>query len=208
MEIDPHSQPFRDNYKLLIGSVVPRPIAFVSSQNADGRLNLAPFSFFNAVCPNPPTIMFAPVNRSADGTRKDTLLNILETEEFVVNIVTEDIAENMNIAATEYPKQYNEFEEAGLTPAPSVKITPPRVKESPINFECKLTKHVSIGEDGTPGSGNVIIGEVVYFHVADDLYHEGRIDLEKLKPIARLAGDDYCRVTDLFAMPRIPYETK
>ena len=206
MKIDPHSQAFRDNYKLLIGSVVPRPIAFVSSQDKAGRINLAPFSFFSAVCPNPPTLMFAPVNRSADGSMKDTLNNILATEEFVVNVVSESIAEQMNIAATEYPSDVNEFERAELTPVPSSEIAPPRVKESPIHFECRLMHHVPVGDPQTPGSGNVIIGEVLCFHISDELYENGRIDIRKLKPIGRLAGDAYCRVTNLFDMPRIPYK--
>jgi len=205
MQIDPKTQSSKDNYKLLIGSIVPRPIAFVSTVNAAGRPNLAPFSFFNGICSNPPAIMFAPVNRGEEGSPKDTLNNILTGKEFVVNVVTEDIAEQMNICATDYPEDFNEFKESGLTPAPSVMIKPPRVKESPINFECRLLQHVPVGKPGTPKSGNVIIGEVVYFHVADDLYEDGRIDIPKMKPIGRLAGAGYCRVTDLFDMPRIRY---
>jgi len=206
MEIDPKSNYFKNNYKLLIGSVVPRPIAFVSSLTPDGEQNLAPFSFFNAICPNPPSLMFAPVNRSSDASKKDTLNNILRTKEFVVNVVTEDIAEQMNICATEYPPGYNEFEESGLTPINSKIVKPPRVKESPINFECKLMKHVPVGDPEIPGSGNVIIGEIVYFHIADEIYYDGKIDIRKLKPIGRLAGAGYTRVTDLFDMPRIPFE--
>ncbi len=208
MEIDPKSNYYKDNYKLLIGSVVPRPIAFVSSVAANGEYNLAPFSFFNAICSNPPSLMFAPVNSREDASHKDTLNNILETEEFVVNVVTEDIAEQMNICATDFPPGYDEFKESGLTPIESTIVKAPRVKESPINFECRLMQHVPVGNPKDPGSGNVVIGEVVNFHIADDLYYEGKIDIRKLKPIGRLAGSGYTRVTDLFEMDRIPFKSK
>ncbi len=205
--IDPEKISQQDNYKLLIGSVLPRPIAFVSTQSKDGKINLAPFSFFNAVCSKPPTILFCPAIRGSDGHKKDTLLNIEETGEFVVNIVSEDIAVPMNQTAAEYPRGVDEFKESGLTAAPSVVIKPPRVLESPLSMECKLQQIITVG-DGGLGSGCVVLGTVVQFHIREDLYSNGRIDTAGLKPVARLAGAAYCPVRDVFELPRptIPTE--
>lgn len=195
----------RQAYKLLIGAVVPRPIAWVSTVSADGVYNLAPFSFFNAVCPNPPTVVFCPVIRGTDVNEKDTLRNVQDTGEFVVNIVTEDVAEAMNITSTELPAAVDEFARANLTPLPSTLVKPPRVGESPINFECKLTQIVTIGKE--KGQGSLVIGEIVYFHIADEVYlPDHKINLGTLKPIGRLSGNGYTRVTDLFEMQRPPSE--
>lgn len=199
--IDPAENSNQDNYKLIIGSIVPRPIAFVSTLSKDGILNLAPFSFFTGVCSNPPTILFCPMVRGSDGLKKDTLLNIEETGEFVVNVVSEDIVAPMNLTAAEFPRAVNEFEESGLTPAPSVLIKPPRVLESPVSMECKLQQVVYVGE-GDVGSGSVVLGTVVRFHVRKDLYESGRIDTLGLKPVARLAGSAYCPVRDVFEIQR------
>lgn len=199
--IDPNENSNQDNYKLLIGSVLPRPIAFVSTISPEGKLNLAPFSFFTGVCSSPPTILFCPMVRGSDGHKKDTLLNIEATGEFVVNIVSEDIVSQMNQTAAEYPHGVNEFAESGLTPAPSVLIKPPRVLESPVSMECKLQQIVFVG-DGGLGSGSVVLGTVVRFHVREDLYHSGRIDTALLKPVARLAGSAYCPVRDAFEVQR------
>lgn len=199
--IDPAQNAAQDNYKLIIGSVLPRPIAFVSTQSPDGRLNLAPFSFFTGVCSNPPTILFCPMIRGSDGHKKDTLLNIEATQEFVVNVVSEDIVQPMNQTATEFPADVDEFQESGLTPAPSLIVKPPRVLESPISMECKLQQIVFVG-DGGIGSGSVVLGTVVQFHIREDLYHAGRIDTALLKPIARLAGSAYCPVRDVFEVQR------
>lgn len=201
MTIDPAENTNQDNYKLIIGSVVPRPIAFVSTVSQDGQLNLAPFSFYTGVCSNPPTILFCPMVRGSDGLKKDTLLNIEETGEFVVNVVNEDIVSQMNQTAAEFPRGVNEFEAAGLTPAPSDIIKPPRVLESPLSMECKLQQVVYIGEGGT-GSGSVVLGTVVRFHVRKDLYQSGRVDTMSLKPVARLAGSAYCPVRDVFEVQR------
>ena len=190
-----------ENYKLLIGSVLPRPIAFVSSQNADGQLNLAPFSFFNAVCSNPPTVLFCPMVRGSDGEKKDTLKNIEATGEYVINIVNEEIVERMNATAGEFPSDVNEFEVSGLTPEKSLIVKPPRVLEAPVSFECKLQQIVNIG-DGGRGSGNIVIGTVVMFHLREDLYQNGRIDTDLLKPVARLAGSAYCPVREVFEIER------
>jgi flavin reductase (DIM6/NTAB) family NADH-FMN oxidoreductase RutF len=199
--IDPAQNSQQDNYKLIIGSIVPRPIAFVSSQSPEGILNLAPFSFFNGVCSNPPTVLFCPMIRGSDGHKKDTLLNIEATGEYVVNIVNETIVSPMNETAAEVPPEINEFELSGLTPVPSMVVKPPGVLESPIRMECKLQQVIYIG-DGSVGSGSVVLGTVVQFHVREDLYHSGRIETTELKPVARLAGAAYCPVRDTFELKR------
>jgi flavin reductase (DIM6/NTAB) family NADH-FMN oxidoreductase RutF len=201
MEIDPLSLPWKSVYKILIGSVVPRPIGWISSIDPGGRPNLAPFSFFNVVGANPPHVLFCPMIRGTDQKPKDTLRNVRSTGEFVVNIVTEGLAEAMNLSSTELPAEVNEFEISGLTPQPSAAVSPPRVAESPVHFECKVATIFDFGDQ--PGSGSVVIGRVVHIHVCDDLLiGPDKIDLEKLKPIGRLAGSGYCRVTDLFQMIR------
>src|SRR5689334_2086251 len=138
MEINPTELPYQSVYKILTGSVVPRPIGWISSVDTSGHPNLAPFSFFNAVCSNPPTLLFCPLIRGTDGKTKDTLNNVRATNEFVVNVVTEDVLRAMNASSIEAPPDFNEFEYAGLTLAASVTVKPPRVKESPIHFECKV----------------------------------------------------------------------
>jgi len=190
-------------YKLMIGSIVPRPIGWISTINASGQPNLAPFSFFNAVCPNPPTVLFCTQVRATDSSEKDTIRNVRMSGEFVVNIVTESTAEAMNITSTEFPPDVDEFAAAGLTPEPSLKVRPPRVAESPIHYECTLTQIVDLGSE--PGGGSIVIGRVVHLHVRSELLiGDDKIDIERLQPIGRLAGSGYCRVTDLFSMTRPP----
>jgi len=201
MIIDPSENSIKDNYKLLIGTVLPRPIALVSTISNSGIPNLAPFSFFTAITSKPPTLCFAPALKGTAAEKKDTLANIEETGEFVVNIVTEEIAEQMNETAGDFPSDFDEFLHAGLTPEPSVKIKPPRVKESPVNMECTLLKVEYIG-DGGPGSGALVIGEVVQFHIADSLYSEGKIDSGLLKPVGRLAGMEYTTLGRRFILER------
>ena len=201
MKFDPDKQSFKDNHRLMIGSIVPRPIAFVSTKSKNGILNLAPFSYFNGVCSNPPTIMFAPARRGYDGLTKDTLNNIRDTKEFVVNIISEGIVEPMVACATDFEKEVNEFEVSGLTPVDSVKVAPPCVKESKVSFECRLQTIVPVGE-AEPGGGFVVIGNIVMFHVDDDVYRDGRIDLDALKPVGRLAGNNYSRINDVFTVVR------
>jgi flavin reductase (DIM6/NTAB) family NADH-FMN oxidoreductase RutF len=207
MIINPNEHSHKDNYKLLIGSIVPRPIAFVSTQSTEGQNNLAPFSFFTAITSDPPTICFAPTRRGREGTKKDTLRNIEETGEFVVNIVTEDIVAQMNETATDFPPEIDEFVYSGLTPAASQIVKPPRVLESPINMECKLYKVVSVGPEAA-GGGALVIGEVVLFHVADNLIENFRINHDLLKPVGRLAGTDYSTLGRRFALERKPYIAK
>lgn len=203
MIIDPGSVPWRDAYKLLIGSMVPRPIAWVSTVSAGGVLNLAPFSFFTAVAADPMTICFSPMRRGSDGARKDTLANIEATGEFVVNIVSEGLAQAMNLTSTEFGPEVDEFAEAGLTPVPSVSVRPPRVGESLVAYECKLLQVVHVGE-AKAGAGAVVLGTVQRLYVADEALDQahGRIKLDVLKPIGRMAGNDYVRCTDLFTLTR------
>lgn len=201
LTLDPADLNPTEAYKLLLGSVLPRPIAFVSTQSPEGVPNLAPFSFFNAVCSKPPTLMFSAMRRGNDGEKKDTLRNIEATGEFVVNVVSEDIVEPMNQCAADYPYGVDEFQAAGFTPAPSRIITPPRVLESPINMECRLNQIIEVG-DGGIGSGSLVLGTIVFFHIRADLYDQGRILTDRLKPVARLAGAAYCPVRGTFELAR------
>ncbi|MDX1435430.1 MAG: flavin reductase family protein [Anaerolineales bacterium] len=201
MEFNPNDVPSKTIYKVMTGSIVPRPIGWISTVDAAGRPNLAPFSYFNALGSNPPHLMFAPGTRSTDKNPKDTLKNVRATGEFVANIVTRQLAEAMNITATELPPEVNEFELAGLTASPSVTVQAPRVAESPIHFECKVTHIIDLGE--VDRGSSVVIGEIVHFHVSDEVLFDGdKIDPVKLDPVGRLAGWMYCRTTDLFEMPR------
>lgn len=201
MEIATDALPRSSMYKILIGSVVPRPIGWISTVNASGQPNLAPFSFFNVVCAKPPTVLFCPMIRGTDGNTKDTLNNVKATGEFVVNIVSEELALPMIATSVEIAAEVNEFELAGLATAPSVAVKPPRVADSPIHFECKLSQIVEIGNQ--PGGGSVVIGEIVHLHVDERvLLGEDKINLAALKPIGRLAGSAYARVTDIFEAER------
>ncbi len=200
MIIDPQS--FDGFNRVLTGVVVPRPIAFVSTMSKDGLINLAPYSFFNAVAYDPPTIVFSS-SRQAGDKRKDTLTHIEETGEFVVNIVVDDIAEAMNRTAAEYPSEVSEFEIAGLTPAPSERVKPPRVAESPVNMECRLLQVVPLGQ-GDHQHG-LVIGQIVLMHIRDDIIDGHRINHQRLKPTGRLAGSMYCHTSDVFEMVRPVY---
>ena len=200
MQLDPSALSTQDNYKLMIGSVVPRPIAWISTRADDGTLNLAPFSFFIAVSPDPPTVAVSIGFRA--GARKDTWHNIETTGEFVINVVTEDVAEAMNLTSGNYEPRVDEFAVAGLTPAPSVVVRPPRVAESPLNMECRLQQVIAVG--APPAGYGLILGEILHWHVRDDLYHHGRIDLAALHAIGRLAGNGYTRTRDQFDMLRPP----
>ena len=201
MIFDPTGKPFSEIHKLMIGSIVPRPIALVSTTSKDGNNNVAPFSYFNGVCSNPPTIMFAPARRGWDGHEKDTLINIRNNQEFVINIVSESFAEKMVKCSTDFDPNIDEFQVSGLTPESSSKVSPPKVKESKINLECKLDQIVEIG-DGTAGSGFVVLGTIVLFHIDNDIYEDGHILLDKLEPLGRLAGNWYTRPTDNLKITR------
>jgi flavin reductase (DIM6/NTAB) family NADH-FMN oxidoreductase RutF len=201
MEFNPQELAWQSIYKLMIGSIVPRPIGWISTVDLDGRPNLAPFSFFNAVCPNPPHVVFCPMIRGTDSAHKDTLRNLQATGEFVVNIVTEELSEAMNLTSTELPASINEFVLTGLVAEPSVRVRPPRVAASPVHYECQVAHILEFGDH--PGSGAAVIGQVLHLHVSDSvLIGEDKIDLARLKPIGRLAGSAYCRVTDVFELTR------
>jgi flavin reductase (DIM6/NTAB) family NADH-FMN oxidoreductase RutF len=198
MQIDPQTAPQPSIYKLLIGCVVPRPIAWVSSLSEDGIPNLAPFSFFMAVCNDPPTLAFSSGRRASH--KKDTVQNIEYTQDFVVNLVDDARAEPMNLTSGEYPPEIDEFELAGLTAAPSVKVKAPRIAEAPISLECRVGQILTVGH----GPNSLVLGEIVQFHIRDDLYDPttGRIDMYKLHPVGRLAGELYTHVHDIFEMKR------
>ena len=200
MIVDPQSTDYRNIYKLMIGAIIPRPIAFVSSLSADGIRNLAPFSFFTGISANPPVICFCPMVRGGDGSRKDTIRNIEQTREFVVNIVSEEFAEKMNICSAEFPPEVDEFEASGLTPVPSDLVKPPRVKESHVNMECKLFDIVEVS--AKPLGGSIVLGEIVRFHIDDAYFSDFRIDPDKLHAIGRMGGPSYARTTDRFDMIR------
>lgn len=198
MRIDPQTAPQQSIYKLLIGCVVPRPIAWVSSLSDGGIPNLAPFSFFMAVCNDPPTLAFSSGRRLGD--KKDTVRNIEHTRDFVVNLVDDALAAQMNLTSGEYPPEVDEFALTGLTAAPSVKVKSPRVAEAPINLECRSVQILPVGH----GPHSLVLGEIVQFHIRDDLYNPttGRIDMYKLHPVGRLAGELYTHVHDIFEMKR------
>ena len=206
MHIDPEHITQAERYKLLIGCIVPRPIAWVSTVSPDGgSLNLAPFSFFNGVGSNPMTLLFCPANKP-DGSEKDTLRNCkMEVDggvgEFVVNIVSDALAKRM--AATSEPLPYgeSEFALAGVTPEPSVTVKPPRVRESPVAFECR-TMQVIRTNPGAPAAGNIVIGRVSHVVVRDDLINERyHIDPVALDAIGRMGGLGYTRTRDRFELP-------
>lgn len=194
-------------HKLLYAAVTPRPIAWVSTVDEAGRANLAPYSFFNAVCSYPPTVLFCPGYRAVPHP-KDTLANARATGEFVVNFVTEATAEAMNITAQEVAPDVSEFELAGLTAAPSVVVRAPRVAESPVQFECKVQQIVPVHEH--PGGGYVVIGTVVVMHVDDRIYNaeRGYIDFDAYDVVGRMAGDGYTRTRDRFDLVRPPSEIR
>ncbi|GAB4009552.1 MAG: hypothetical protein Fur0010_00430 [Bdellovibrio sp.] len=192
---------FTQNYKFLIGAILPRPIAVVSTINDDGSNNLAPFSFFTAVSAKPMIIAFSPLIRSATADLKDTPKNILKNKEFVVNIVSEEIANQVNLCSTELPYGEDEFKFSGLTPIPSEKIKPMRIKESLIHFECHFRDCLDYGHH--VGGGQIITGEVIKVHIDENILENGRIITSKLKPVGRGAGNDWFRCTDVFELERL-----
>jgi len=200
LSIDPSALELAATYKLMVGGIIPRPIAFVTTLNSNNTTNLAPFSYFNAVSSNPPTIMFA-IARKNDGTKKDTLVNIERTGEFVVNSVSEWMAQPMNHCSAEYPYGVSELEAVGLTALASQVVAPPRVKESPLHMECKVVTSLAVGNGG-PGSSTVIIGEVLWFHIHKPAYVDGKIIVEEMKPLSRLGGFSYGTIGDVFDLPR------
>jgi len=188
---------------LLQGAVAPRPIAFVSSINGAGAVNLSPFSFFNLFSANPPILVFSPSRRVRDKSTKHTLENVLEVPEVVIHVVGHSLVEQMSLASTEYGKGVNEFVKAGLTEVPSNLVSPPRVKEAPLAFECRVNQVISLGEEG--GAGNLVICEVLQIHLDERILDaSGAIAPLKLNPVARLGGNWYTKITaeSLFQIPK------
>ncbi|MCQ6281521.1 flavin reductase family protein [Bacillus sp. EB600] len=199
LSIDPSNMTERENYKFLIGSIIPRPIAFVTTISKDGVLNGAPFSYFTIVSSNPPMISLA-IQRS-QGRQKDTARNIMEIKEFVVHIVDEHNVAKINETAASLPPDQSEIELADLTPIESVKIRVPGVKEAKIRMECIVEHSLELGGLDSPGC-DLIIGRVVQFHIENDLYENGRIDPKGLAAVSRLAGNDYAKIGEIFEIER------
>ncbi len=190
----------RENYFTLASCILPRPIALVSTVSANGVPNLAPFSFFNGVCANPPSLVFAPVT-DRTGKNKDTVNNLRATRECVVNVVPHEIREAMNRSSFAFPPQVNEFEEAGFTPLASRLVRPPRVAQSPVQMECKLIQIVKVGEG--PLSGNLCVCEVLCFHIASEAcLPNGTADVTGIDLVGRLGGDGYATTRDRFDLPK------
>lgn len=203
MIVDPKDISTGALHGLMLGTIGPRPIAFASTVDADGKVNLSPYSFFNVFSSNPPTLIFSPARRVRDNTIKHTLENAMATKEVVINVVNHAIVEQMSLSSTEYERGVNEFVKSGLTEAPSEKVKPPRVAESPAAYECIVKDVVHLGEHG--GAGNLIICEVVLAHFSDDIMDgQGRPDPFKADLVGRMGGDWYCRANGeaLFTLPK------
>lgn len=202
MRIDPYSLPVPELHAFLLGTIGPRPIAWASTIDKDGKVNLAPYSFFNVFGTKPPTLIFSPAIPRGE-QKKDTLLNAMETEEVVINIVSFDVVEQMSLSSTAYPKGTNEFEKAGLTQEPSELVKPPRVKEAIAAYECRVQQVIHLGEE--QGAGNLIICEILLGHLKDEvLGDDGKPDPFKTDLVARMGGDWYCRANGaaLFEIPK------
>ena len=199
LSIDPTKNTERENYKLLIGSIIPRPIAFVTSISQDGVLNGAPFSYFNIVSSNPPLVSVS-IQRSG-GKQKDTARNILETKEFVIHVVDDLNVDQINQTAASLPPDQSEISLANLTPIESTRISVPGVKEAKVRFECKLEHSIELGGVDTPGT-DLIIGKIVQVHIDEKIYENGRIDPVGLGAVSRLAGTNYAKVGEIFSIER------
>ena len=189
-------------HSYLLSAVAPRPIAFASTIDENGNPNLSPFSFFNVFSANPPILIFSPARRVRNNTTKHTLENVLKTKEVVINVVNFDIVHQMSLSSTEYPENINEFDKAGLNMLDSDMVKPFRVAESPVQFECKVTKVEALGKDG--GAGNLVFSEVVKIHIKESILDEnGAIDQYKIDQVARMGGNWYTRAnTGLFEVPK------
>jgi len=192
LSINPQEIPIQRLHGYLLGAVAPRPICFASTVDREGNVNLSPFSFFNVFSANPPIMIFSPARRVRDNSTKHTLENVLETKEVVINIVTHAMVHQMSLSSTEYAKGVNEFTKAGFTEVVSEKVKPPRVAEAPVQFECKVSDVISLGEEG--GAGNLIITEVIQIHIDELILDiEGKIDPVKIDAVSRLGGNWYSR---------------
>ena len=200
MQFDPNDLDYISVYKLLTGSIIPRPIGWISTIDKNGINNLAPFSYFNAVGEDPPHVMFSTVR--GNNTNKDTLNNILENKQFVVNMVTENLVEQMNLTSQAVASEIDEFVLAGLTPIPSLKIKPMRVKESLITFECEMVHHYFL-ENHKQGGACIVIGRILLMHFDDSVLLDNfKINMESYKPVARLAGSNYSKIGEVFSIKR------
>ena len=192
--IIPGSVATAEFHSYMLAAIAPRPIAFVSTLDAEGNPNLAPYSFFNAFGSNPPILIFSPARRVRDNTIKHTLENVQQLKEAVVNVVSYDMVQQMSLASTEYPRNINEFNKAGFTPIPSTIVKPFRVKESPVQFECVVKDIIYTGNEG--GAGNLIVGEIVAIHIHDEILNEkGKIDQHKIDLVGRLGDNWYVRAS-------------
>ena len=202
LSLDPNSIPVPKLHGYLLGAVAPRPICFASTVDADGRVNLSPYSFFNVFSANPPVMIFSPARRVRDNTIKHTLENVMQTKEVVINIVSYDMVQQMSLSSTEYARGVNEFEKAGFTELPSEVVKPPRVAESPAQFECVVKDVIHLGEEG--GAGNLVIAQVVRVHLKEHILDsEGHIDPARLDAVSRLGGNWYGRAKEgLFEVPK------
>jgi flavin reductase (DIM6/NTAB) family NADH-FMN oxidoreductase RutF len=199
MKIDPSQLDWKDAHELLVGAILPRPIAFISTIGNDGVNNVAAFSFFAPISVQPAYIGFS-IGRYRDGRKKDTLVNIEFSKDFVINIVTEELVDAMNQASKDYPSDVDEFKEVGLTPVKSDLVRSPRVAESPVSMECRLVQILQFGE--APRINNFVIGEILRVHARDDLLIDQAIKASKLKAVGRLGEELYCRTTDMFEKKR------
>lgn len=191
--IDPDTIHHSESHRYLLTCVAPRPIAFAGTMDAEGRPNLAPFSFFNAFGANPPVVAFSPAFRGVDGTPKHTLLNILETKEFTISVVSYSMVEQVSLASSDFPEGVDEFVKGGFTKLPSTKIRPFGVAESPMVMECRLLHHIPLG--GKAASGNLLVGEVVMFHIRDSVFDGKYPSADRLDLVARMGGPLYCRAS-------------
>ncbi len=203
ISVDPKETKTALVHSYLLGAVAPRPIAFASTTDANGNINLSPFSFFNCFSAKPPILVFSPARRVRDNTTKHTLENVKEIPEVVINVVSYGMVHQASLASTEYPKGVNEFVKAGFSPLPSVRVKPPRVKESPVQMECRVNQIIELGQEG--GAGNLVICEVLLMHISEDvLSADGKIDPRKIDLVARMGGDYYCRASgsSVFEVPK------
>ncbi len=200
MEFDPAQKRPSEFYQHMIRVIVPRPIGWVSTCSAEGVTNVAPFSYFTGVGSRPPSVLFCPANR-LDGTPKDTLKNIEATGQFVVNMVPFSAVEQMNASSADLPADESEFDACGLTAVDSIRVTVPRVAESPVHFECELMQTIHLGTG--PGGANIVIGRFVHLHIDDSVLDAtGVVDPDLLDAVGRMGGTSYCRTRERFELPR------
>ncbi|MHB8481936.1 MAG: flavin reductase family protein [Nitrospiria bacterium] len=198
MRFDPHQQSTVENYIFMLHAIVPRPIAFISTVGESGVFNLSPFSFFNGVCAKPPVLSVSIAWEN--GEKKDTLANIEYSKQFVVNVVTESMGSAMNASSASFPPEVSEFQQVGLTPVPAALVSAPLVKESPINIECALYRLIEVG--APPQGATLVLGEIIQYHIRDEILINGKIDFKKLCAIGRMGGENYTRTIDLIQLKR------